>query len=254
MNVIRSCAWVAILLLLCACTQQGLQESTTVLVQGKPFEGQLSGSGEMVKVEMRPMLHMLGLSSYSMQDGKLRIGDSLVPVHDPDPTPMVFLQELSQAVKGELEVSSDGKQINLLLAPHPFDAPIELGPNTEAIVEVEQAEPGQLFDLEKYLKPDRLNIVYFHADWCPSCHQLGPRLASIVSHRDDYQLIKVDFRDFESPIAKQFNISAAPSYLIIQGKKDMVASDSQASVMVTEWMVQAAREARKNAKATPDKE
>lgn len=75
-------------------------------------------------------------------------------------------------------------------------------------------------------------------------------MESIVSHRNDYQLVKVDFRDFESPVAKQYHISAAPSYLIYQGEKELVASGSEASGMVIKWMVDAAREARKAAKGS----
>ncbi len=163
MNVSRGCFWAAILFLLVSCGQQ--TKKTTVMVQDKPFLGQISGSGETVKVEMRPMLAMLGVSSYSMQDDKLKLGSSFVPVHQEGEKPMVFLQELAKAVDGELEIDSGGSQITLFLAPHPFDAPIEKGPNTEAIVVAEQAEPGLPVELEKYLKPDRLNIVYFHADW-----------------------------------------------------------------------------------------
>ncbi len=80
--------------------------------------------------------------------------------------------------------------------------------------------------LEDLLHSDKINIVDFYSDYCPPCVRIAPLLASLREKRKDIAVIKIDINrpgikkiDWESPVAKQFNLRSIPYFMIFDGNK-----------------------------------
>jgi thiol-disulfide isomerase/thioredoxin len=65
-------------------------------------------------------------------------------------------------------------------------------------------------DIEKVLVPGKITLVDFYADWCGPCRRLGPLLEDMAKHDPDVYLCKVNIKDWESPVAKQFSLRGIP--------------------------------------------
>ncbi len=76
---------------------------------------------------------------------------------------------------------------------------------------------GRQVSVEEHLVPGKLVIFDFFADWCAPCRQLTPRLERLAGqYPDRIALRKVDVVNWESPVARQFQIGSLP-YLALYG-------------------------------------
>jgi thiol-disulfide isomerase/thioredoxin len=64
--------------------------------------------------------------------------------------------------------------------------------------------------LEAHIVPGKITIVDFYADWCGPCRMLGPQLEDMAAKNPNIALVKINIIDWESPVAKQFNITGIP--------------------------------------------
>ena len=69
---------------------------------------------------------------------------------------------------------------------------------------------GQNIDLSSVLKPGKVIIVDFFADWCGPCKLLSPQLEQLAAKNPDVYLCKIDIVDWKKPIVKQFNLHGIP--------------------------------------------
>ncbi|MEN6304721.1 MAG: thioredoxin family protein [Armatimonadia bacterium] len=121
-------------------------------------------------------------------------------------------------------------------------ATIEQTPTAAQITPVKMIGKGQEVNLEEHLVPGKTTIVDFYSDFCGPCKQLAPRLEALVTQRQDIAVVKVDINrpgqvgiDWQSPVARQFNLTSIP-YLRIYGPDGKLQAEGRpAMVQVIQW-------------------
>ncbi|XP_061400104.1 thioredoxin-2-like [Musca vetustissima] len=76
-------------------------------------------------------------------------------------------------------------------------------------------------DFENILKEagDRLIMFEFFATWCGPCRILTTKLVDMANlYRDKLLIVKIDVDEFED-LAMEHNVTAMPTFLIMQNKK-----------------------------------
>lgn len=92
--------------------------------------------------------------------------------------------------------------------------------------------PGQAVKLEDHLVHGKTNIVWFGATWCPPCKKVAPDLEKFAQEHPDHAVMKIDIRDWESPVVKQFGITGVPAFQIYDGDGKLVAEGDEARSQV----------------------
>ena len=87
--------------------------------------------------------------------------------------------------------------------------------------------PGEDFDFSSYLNNGRVSIVYFYADWCPSCRGLNPVMAKINSDVPDMQVLFLNIGEWNTPITNRYSITYVP-YLRIYDKNGSLIAEGRA--------------------------
>ena len=66
-------------------------------------------------------------------------------------------------------------------------------------------------------------LIYFYADWCPSCRVLGLIINEIANERTDIALGKINVGT-EAHLASQFNIKSVPTIILFKDGKEITRS------------------------------
>lgn len=85
---------------------------------------------------------------------------------------------------------------------------------------------GQQVDLKKHLVRGKVTIIDFYADWCGPCRLIAPMLEELAKSDPKIVLHKIDIINWQSPVAKQFNLGAIPHVQIYNGKGKLVGAVS----------------------------
>ncbi|HVS82945.1 MAG TPA: thermonuclease family protein [Pyrinomonadaceae bacterium] len=97
---------------------------------------------------------------------------------------------------------------------------------------------GEDYDFRAYLTQGRTSIVYFYADWCPTCRQMGPVMDAINAQVPDMQVLFMDIGDWNTPVTQQYGITFVP-YLKIYDKSGSLIVEGNAA---RSWLQQAIRQ------------
>ena len=89
-------------------------------------------------------------------------------------------------------------------------------PEDQLIRTVSNGESVELFDL---LDEGEWTVVQFTAPWCPGCKQLEPRLQAAIRERGNVRLRRVNIKDWDSPVARQYGIQSIPQLWLHDGTK-----------------------------------
>lgn len=95
-------------------------------------------------------------------------------------------------------------------------ASLDLSADTNAEA-LKAAEAGQL---------GRPALVFFHADWCPVCRQIGPELEAI-QHMYGGQLVVIRMnvdRDAAQPFLKKYRVRGTPTFVLIDSDGTVLAN------------------------------
>jgi endonuclease YncB( thermonuclease family)/thiol-disulfide isomerase/thioredoxin len=98
--------------------------------------------------------------------------------------------------------------------------------------------PGLDYDFRPYLSQGRVSIVYFYADWCPSCRQTNPVMDEINKQIPDMQVLFMNIGEWNTPVAQQYGVSYVPYLMIYDKSGNLVASGRDARA----WLAEALRQ------------
>lgn len=94
-------------------------------------------------------------------------------------------------------------------------------------------------EVQDKLIPDKTNIVYFSAWFCPYCQKMTPRLKRLISENPEYVVRQVEIRDFESPVWNQYDLKAkggVPYFQLYDGQGQMQTEGKEARAQLEEAM------------------
>ncbi|MEW6281718.1 MAG: hypothetical protein AB1758_24125, partial [Candidatus Eremiobacterota bacterium] len=154
----------------------------TLTLSGKPFPGVVTGSGDGMKVELRPLMAALGLHGHRLYGGWCvnsrqvfepdcpvkqlagpgRVyldGQSVSAEVDSHGRTLVRLSEVASRLGLRLEGRPGGMELN---AEPPPDLTLPREPNAD--------QPGAEVPLEPV--PGKTSLVAYYLDWCPACWQV----------------------------------------------------------------------------------
>jgi thiol-disulfide isomerase/thioredoxin len=69
---------------------------------------------------------------------------------------------------------------------------------------------GAQVDITQHLALGNVTVVDFYADWCGPCKQLSPSLEQMAQTDPDIALRKIDIVNWNTAVAKQYNIHSIP--------------------------------------------
>jgi thiol-disulfide isomerase/thioredoxin len=108
---------------------------------------------------------------------------------------------------------------------------------------VNAANPGQPLDLKQQVRPGRTTIVDFYSKYCPPCMHISPLLEELGEKRPDLQIVKVDINrpgvtgiDWQSPLARQYDLKSIPHFKIYDSKGNVVDEGDPAYKKIMGWL------------------
>lgn len=81
---------------------------------------------------------------------------------------------------------------------------------------------GEKIDLQKYLVKGHIMIFDFYADWCGPCKILAPKIEELVNKDEAILLRQVNIVDWNSEVAKQYEIQFVPNVRVYDTQGQMV--------------------------------
>jgi thiol-disulfide isomerase/thioredoxin len=115
-------------------------------------------------------------------------------------------------------------------------------PALAGVIEGNSGKTGQRIDVKQFVKPGQTTIIDFYSRSCAPCMKLAPMLDSMASRRPRTQVVKLNIDrpgsqgiDFDSPLAKQYNLSGIPHMMVFDENGTLKAEGREALNMVLEW-------------------
>ena len=98
--------------------------------------------------------------------------------------------------------------------------------------------PGECLEVKDHLVAGKTNVVVFSAPWCPACRQEEPRLKEMCQADPDKVVLKVDIKDWDSPVAKQYDIHSLPHFQIYDQQGQKLHEGDRARAEFDQWCSQ----------------
>ncbi len=102
---------------------------------------------------------------------------------------------------------------------------------------------GAEVNLTDYVVPGKTTIFDFTSKYCPPCEAISPRLDQLHSKREDIVVVKIDINranvkriDWQSPVAKQYQIRSIPQFKIYGPDGKLMSEGKEASAQVNSWL------------------
>jgi thiol-disulfide isomerase/thioredoxin len=102
---------------------------------------------------------------------------------------------------------------------------------------------GQKVELKNYLVSGKTTVFDFYSEYCPPCRALSPRLEQLLKSRDDIAVVRVDINrpdvqeiDWQSPVAREFDLQSIPHLKVYGPDGKLLAEGQEARDMVEKWM------------------
>lgn len=90
---------------------------------------------------------------------------------------------------------------------------------------VNENKPGERIDIKNSLVFGRYTIMEFTSEYCGKCKAMQPLLETLSLTRPDIAVRSFDIDrsgsegiDWDSPLAKQYNIHSIPAYIVFNDK------------------------------------
>jgi thiol-disulfide isomerase/thioredoxin len=123
--------------------------------------------------------------------------------------------------------------------PPPAPPPAPAGPAKFADI-----VGAQKFAAKDYLYPDKVTILEFFMEGDPGCAAMAPKLKALAGRYEKAVLRRVDIANYESLAAQQakdqFQMSSLPFQVVLDGKGNVVAKLTKATIDEVEAAVRQA--------------
>jgi thiol-disulfide isomerase/thioredoxin len=106
---------------------------------------------------------------------------------------------------------------------------------------VSPAAAGPSSQYSGLVSPGQITVVDFYATWCGPCKQIAPILDRLVGQQSGVVLRKVDIGNWDSGVAKKYNITSVPNIRVFDKKGRMVGSPTSDPNQVARYIEQAKR-------------
>jgi len=107
---------------------------------------------------------------------------------------------------------------------------------------------GEVITLADHLVPGRTTVVDFTSEYCPPCRAYAEPLAELHAKRADVAVVKVDINrpgvkriDWQSPVARQFELKSIPHFKVFGPDGQLVAEGNEARALVNRLISESAR-------------
>ena len=107
----------------------------------------------------------------------------------------------------------------------------------------EHISHGAEVKITDYLVPGKTTIFDFTSQYCPPCRAVAPLLEKLHETRPDVAVVKVDINrpdvkgiDWESPVARQYELQSVPNFKVYSPEGKLVAEGKPASELVYSWL------------------
>ena len=104
-------------------------------------------------------------------------------------------------------------------------------------------------DLSAMIESGKTNIVDMYSEFCPPCRMIAPYLEKLAKARPDIHVIRIDINrkghrgiDWQSPIARQFNLRSIPHFILVDGDGKVLAEGRPAYKKVVKLIKENIRE------------
>jgi thiol-disulfide isomerase/thioredoxin len=102
---------------------------------------------------------------------------------------------------------------------------------------------GKEINLQDYLVPGKTTVFDFYSGYCPPCRALAPYLEMLHKTHGDIAVIVVEINrsgvqgiDWDSPVAKQYQLSSIPYLRIYDTNGNLVADGDEARAKIVDWL------------------
>ncbi len=102
---------------------------------------------------------------------------------------------------------------------------------------------GATITLADYLVPGKTTVFDFYSEYCPPCRAIAPKLEKLHAERADLAVVKVDINragvkgiDWQSPVARQYNLHSIPHFKIFGPDGKLQAEGDAAYETVLGWV------------------
>lgn len=115
----------------------------------------------------------------------------------------------------------------------------------EAVVDfmvVNAGSPGLPLDLAAHAVPGQITVFDMYSDYCPPCRALSPLLERMAVSRPDVVVRKVDINrkgvqgiDWQSPLARQYNLSSIPAIIVYDAQGNLMETGLNGFQLAEQW-------------------
>lgn len=95
---------------------------------------------------------------------------------------------------------------------------------------------GKRVEVKSHLVREKTNVVFFHAPWSKTSSRYMAELSRWAPKQDDVVVLGVQVKKLGSPVAKQYGLTAVPTFLIFNEKGEETHSGQAALAEVLKMM------------------
>jgi len=104
------------------------------------------------------------------------------------------------------------------------EGPAPSSPAIKSITKISNG--GQPVDLKSLMRPGKITVVDFYADWCGPCQRIAPQLQALANENAEVMLVKIDIVKWGTPVARQYNISSIPNMRVFDRNQKQVGTST----------------------------